>query len=383
MTVPMRVGFFTEVYRPIINGVVASVDGLAGGLRALGHEVYCFAPHIPGSDEGDGALRMPSLPLPTSTPYRLTVPLVSRRNRRGIINHLDVLHAHSPFVTGWMSVRYARRLHVPLVYTYHTRLEEYVHYLPFDSKATRFAASTLTRSFANLADAVIVPTPAMRQHLAEIGVTAHIEVVPSGIDLEHFSSGKRRADLRQSLGTQPGERLLLFVGRLGREKNVDLLLDALTMTKVSARLVIAGDGPERDALEARANELKLGGRVNFLGAVGRDELPDLYASVDAFVFPSVTETQGLVLVEALAAGAAVIAADAPVVRDVLGGAGRLVPSTPRAFAEAIDALPDGPDAVQAGRNRAAAASFGIEQQARHVASLYEALRSREIQAVAP
>jgi glycosyltransferase involved in cell wall biosynthesis len=383
MTVPMRVGFFTEVYRPIINGVVASVDGLAGGLRALGHDVYCFAPHIPGSDEGDGALRMPSLPLPTSTPYRLTVPLVSRRNRRGIINHLDVLHAHSPFVTGWMSVRYARRLHVPLVYTYHTRLEEYVHYLPFDPKATRFAASTLTRSFANLADAVIVPTPAMRQRLAEIGVTAHIEVVPSGIDLEHFGSGKPRADLRQSLGTRPGERLLLFVGRLGREKNVELLLDALTMTKVSARLVIAGDGPERDALEARATELNVSERVRFLGEVGREELPDLYASVDAFVFPSVSETQGLVLVEAMAAGTAVIAADAPVVRDVLGGAGRLVPLSAAAFAEAIDALPEAPDAPKNAENRRAAGRFGIDQQARHVASLYEALRSREIRAVAP
>lgn len=379
----MRVGFFTEVYRPIINGVVASVDGLAGGLRVLGHDVYCFAPHIPGSDEGDGALRMPSLPLPTSTPYRLTVPLVSRRNRRGIINHLDVLHAHSPFVTGWMSVRYARRLHIPLVYTYHTRLEEYAHYLPFDPKATRFAASTLTRSFANLADAVIVPTPAMRQRLAEIGVTAHIEIVPSGIDLEHFGSGKPRADLRQSLGTRPGEQLLLFVGRLGREKNVDVLLDALTITKSSARLAIAGDGPERETLEARANELNLGERVRFLGEVGRDELPDLYASVDAFVFPSVTETQGLVLVEAMAAGAAVIAADAPVVREVLGGAGRLVAPTAQAFAEAIDALPNTPDAARNAQNRMAAARFGIDQQARHVASLYEALRSREIHAVAP
>lgn len=379
----MRVGFFTEVYRPIINGVVASVDGLAEGLRALGHDVYCFAPHIPGSDEGDGALRMPSLPLPTSTPYRLTVPMVSRRNRRGIINHLDVLHAHSPFVTGWMSVRYARRLRVPLVYTYHTRLEEYVHYLPFDPKATRFAASTLTRSFANLADAVIVPTPAMRKLLAEIGVTAHIEVVPSGIDLEHFGSGKRREELRRSLGTRPGERLLLFVGRLGREKNVDMLLDALTMTKAPARLAIAGDGPERDALEERARELNVSGRVHFLGAVDRAELPDLYASADAFVFPSITETQGLVLAEAMAAGAAIIATDAPAVRDVLGDAGYLVAGSPEAFAAAIDALPESPAPVQVNRSRAVAARFGIEQQARHVVSLYEALRKREVHATAP
>ncbi len=383
MTLPMRIGFFTEVYRPIINGVVASVDGLAGGLRALGHEVQCFAPHIPGSDNGDGSLRMPSLPLPISTPYRLTVPLVSRRNRRGIINNLDVLHAHSPFVTGWMSVRYARRLHVPLVYTYHTRLEEYVHYLPFDPKATRYAASTLTRSFANLADAVIVPTPAMRRRLAEIGVTAHIEVVPSGIDLAHFGAGKMRADLRRALGTGDGERLLLFVGRLGREKNVELLLEALTLAQVPARLAIAGDGPEREALEMRAAELGVQDRVRFLGSLERSELPDYYASADAFVFPSVSETQGLVLVEAMAAGSAVIAADAAVVRDVLAGEGRLVALSARAFACAIDALPAAPDPSESARSRSAAARFGIDCQARRVAGLYQALRAREVQAAVP
>lgn len=383
MTLPMRIGFFTEVYRPIINGVVASVDGLAGGLRALGHDVQCFAPHIPGSDQQDGSLRMPSLPLPTSTPYRLTVPLVSRRNRRGIINNLDVLHAHSPFVTGWMSVRYARRLHVPLVYTYHTRLEEYVHYLPFDPKATRYAASTLTRSFANLADAVIVPTPAMRSRLAEIGVTAHIEVVPSGIDLAHFGAGRMRPDLRRACGVADAEKLLLFVGRLGREKNVELLLEALTLTQVPARLAIAGEGPEREPLEARAAQLGVSDRVSFLGPLERSELPDYYASADAFVFPSVSETQGLVLAEAMAAGSAVIAADAPVVRDVLAGEGRLVPLSAAAFARAIDALPPVPDPAESAGSRAAAARFGIEPQARRVAALYEALRAREVQAAVP
>src|SRR5579862_7242932 len=188
----MRVGFFTEVYHPVVNGVVSSLDALAQGLRALGHEVYCFAPSAPGYDEGEGAVyRMPSLPLPINSPYRLTLPMVSRRKRHTILNRLDVLHAHSPFVTGWMSVRYARRLRIPLVYTYHTRLEEYAHYVPFDETATRRAAATLTRSFANLADAVIVPTPAMQTRLLELGVTARVEVIPSGIDLAHFGSGRR------------------------------------------------------------------------------------------------------------------------------------------------------------------------------------------------
>jgi 1,2-diacylglycerol 3-alpha-glucosyltransferase len=173
------------------------------------------------------------------------------------------------------------------------------------------------------------------------------------------------------------------VGRLGREKNVELLLEALTLTQVPARLAIAGDGPEREVLEARAGELGVGERVRFLGPLERSELPDYYASADAFVFPSVTETQGLVLVEAMAAGCAVIAADAPVVGEVLAGEGRLVALSAQAFAAAIDALPDSADPAESARSRAAAARFGIDSQARRVAGLYEALRAREVQAAVP
>jgi glycosyltransferase involved in cell wall biosynthesis len=370
----MRAGFFTEVYHPIVNGIVASVDGLACGLRAIGHEVYCFAPHMPGYEERDEPVfRMPSLPLPVPAPYRLTLPLVSRRNRHAIINRLDVLHAHSPFVTGWMAVRYARRLRVPLVYTYHTQLEEYAHYVPFEPNATRRAASTLTRGFSNLADAVIVPTESMREHLVDLGVTVRVEVIPSGIDLRHFSAGTRSGALRSQLGVRAGERMLLFVSRLAREKNVELLLDAARASSVPVRLVIAGDGPERTMLEQRAAEHGIADRIRFLGSVERERLPDLYASADAFVFPSVTETQGLVLVEALAAGALVIAADAPPVREVLGGAGRLVAPEARAFASAFADVPIAPDAGETAKACAAAARYGIDRQAQRVAALYEDL----------
>lgn len=370
----MRVGFFTEVYHPVVNGIVASVDGLACGLRALGHEVYCFAPHVPGYEERDEPVfRMPSLPLPTSTPYRLTLPVVSRRNRHAIINRLDILHAHSPFVTGWMAVRYARRLRIPLVYTYHTQLEEYAHYVPFEPHATRRAASTLTRSFSNLADAVIVPTASMREHLLDLGVTVRVEVIPSGIDLSQFSSGTRNAALRASLGVREGERMLLFVSRLAREKNVDLLLDAVRASSVPVRLVIGGDGPERPALQVRAAECGIADRIVFLGSVERHKLPDLYASADAFVFPSVTETQGLVLVEALAAGALVIAADAPPVREVLAGAGRLVAANAASFARAFSEVPLAPDPPETAKACAAAARYGIDRQAADVVDLYEDL----------
>src|SRR5579863_8117382 len=264
----LRVGFFTEVYLPVMNGVVASVEGLAEGLRAHGHSVYCFAPRMPGYDEADGPVfRMPSLPLPTRTPYRLTLPLVSRRNLNGIIKRLSVVHVHSPFVTGWMGLRYSRRYGMPLVYTYHTQLEEYAHYVPFEPNATRFAAKQLTRTFANMADAVIVPTRAMAQRLIDIGVRARVEIVPSGIDVDRFGSGRRDEALRTRLGARAGDRLVLSVGRLAKEKNLELLLRALAEVRdPCVRLVLAGDGPMRAELEELARRLGLAAQITFLGA---------------------------------------------------------------------------------------------------------------------
>jgi glycosyltransferase involved in cell wall biosynthesis len=371
----LRIGFFTEIYRPVVNGVVASVEGLAEGLRAHGHSVYCFAPRMPGYDEADGPVfRMPSLPLPTRTPYRLTLPLVSRRNLNGIIKRLSVVHVHSPFVTGWMGLRYSRRYGMPLVYTYHTQLEEYAHYVPFEPNATRFAAKQLTRTFANMADAVIVPTRAMAQRLIEMGVRARVEIVPSGIDVDRFGSGRRDEALRTRLGARAGDRLVLSVGRLAKEKNLELLLRALAEVRdPCVRLVLAGDGPMRAELEELARRLGLAAQITFLGAVPRDDLPDLYASADAFVMPSTTETQGLVLAEALAAGAWVIASDAAQSRDVLGGAGVLAQPTPAAFAQALRDVPAHRDSVDRGAARRVAAHFSVGAQTDRTLALYHSL----------
>ena len=372
----LRIGFFTEIYRPVINGVVASVEGLAEALRARGHLVYCFAPRMPGHDEADGPVfRMPSLPLPTRTPYRLTLPVVSRRNLNGVIKRLSVVHVHSPFVTGWMGLRYSRRYGMPLVYTYHTQLEAYAHYVPFEPNATRFAATQLTRAFANLTDAVIVPTRAMAQRLTEVGVRVRVEVVPSGIDIARFGAGRRDDALRARLGARPGDRLLLAVGRLAREKNVELLLQALgELRDSSVRLAIAGDGPLRPELEELARRSGVSAQTRFLGAIAREELPDLYASADAFVMPSTTETQGLVLAEALAAGARVIASDSAQSRDVLGGAGITADPTPAAFARALREIPGRPNDAVAAAARRAAERFSLATQTDRTLAIYQSLQ---------
>lgn len=365
----VRVGFFTECYKPIVNGVVASIDALRDGLCARGVEVTTVAPHFPrfiDDDERD-VVRIPSLPLPTQTAYRLCLPYLNADDRRRV-RGLDIVHAHSPFVTGWMGASYARRHRIPLVFTYHTRLDAYAHYAPFDRGTTERAMSELTRRYANWADAVVVPTQAMEIRLRELGVRAPIAVVPSAIDVERFAGGRRSALVRARLGANDDAPLALVVSRLAMEKNVELALDALARTP-DLRLAIVGEGPHRAALEERARRLGVDARVRFTGTLARERLPDVYASVDAFVFPSTTDTQGLVLAEALAAGLPVIAADSAASRDVLVGTGRLVAADPEALADAIRS------ALAAGRDQSAVhlafSRFTVEMQTRRILELYQ------------
>jgi 1,2-diacylglycerol 3-alpha-glucosyltransferase len=370
----MRVGFFTECYKPIVNGVVASIDALHDGLRAHGVDVTTVAPRFPHFiDDARDIVRIPSLPLPTATAYRLCVPYLNADDRRRV-RGIDLVHAHSPFVTGWMAISYARRHRIPLVFTYHTRLDAYAHYAPFDRATTERAMVTLTRRYANAADAVVVPTGAMEIRLRELGVRVPIAVVPSAIDVERFAGGRRSMLVRARLGARADEPLVLVVSRLGMEKNVELAIDALARLP-DLRLAVVGEGPYREELEERARRAGVGERVRFTGALPRERLPEIYASVDAFVFPSTTDTQGLVLAEALAAGLPVVAADSAASRDVLGEGGRIVPADPDAIAAELA------DALRAGRDQSAVhlafSRFTVELQTRRILELYrEVLAAR-------
>jgi 1,2-diacylglycerol 3-alpha-glucosyltransferase len=369
----MHVGFFSECYRPIVNGVVASIDALRRGLDEAGVAVTTFTPRWPGfSDRSDAIVRLPSLPLPTRTGYRLCVPYVNRGDRARM-HALDIVHAHSPFVTGWMAAHYARANDLPLVFTYHTRIDAYAHYAPFERTATRQAMIALTRRFANAADAVIVPTRAMETRLRELGVHATIAVVPSSIDVARFAAGERSRAVRSMLGANGDEPLVLAVGRLAREKNLELAIDALANTR-GLRLAVVGDGPHRAALERRVAERGLAERVRFAGALDPAQLPDAYASSDALVFPSASETQGLVLVEALAAALPIVALDTPATRDVVGNCGLLVAASPAAIGGALERAVRTPRSSEA--TAAAFAGYGTALQTRRVLEVYHGLLGR-------
>jgi glycosyltransferase involved in cell wall biosynthesis len=286
-----------------------------------------------------------------------------------------VVHAHSPFVTGVLAARAARRAHVPLVYTYHTRLDQYAHYVPFERGLTRRAANAAARAFADRAAIVVVPTRAMEVRLREIGVGAPIRVVPSAIDTARFAAGRRSDAVRARLGAATADRLVLLVSRLGREKNVGLAIEALArIADPRVRLALVGDGPSRSVLEARARELGVAARVAFAGASDPADLPDIYASADAFAFPSLSETQGLVLAEAMAAGLPIAAVATPVTREVLGGVGRVSRGDPERFARAVLA------ALDAGRDQSAEhlalERFNLRTHAERMAAIYAEARER-------
>lgn len=381
----MKIAIFTEVYRPIVNGVVTSVDSLAEQLRALGHDVFTFAPHIPkGAESAGRVFRMPSLPLPARTEYRLTLPLVARRNKARFLSRCDIIHSHSLFITGWMASYYARRrFRVPLIYTYHTLLDSYAHYSPLGQRITSQLTRELTKTYANAADAVIVPTRTVAGALRKQGVSAPICVVPTGIDIDMFRHVDQAAGraLRDRLGIAPNAPLLLLVSRLAPEKNVPLALEALVQLRQrlsDAQLLLVGSGPLLHQLKEQTRMGGLTGAVHFVGAVEHAQIPLFYAAADVFVFPSVTETQGLVLAEAFASGLPVVALDNPQTRDVFGEhlAGEIVHDADSMANAAFELISNAERrALAVTHAKTAAAAFDARATAGRVLAIYEAVLS--------
>jgi len=373
----VRIGLFTNNYLPFCGGVSVSVETLRRGLEARGHEVWVIAPRARGAAPDPAVIRYPSVPAATYPEFALPLPVappVSRRVRR---LGLDVFHAHHPFLLGPAARRLARRAGRPLVFTYHTRYEKYAHYVPVRRPLVEAAAIRLSSSFAAAAAAVIAPSQAVRQTLAERGVAASVEVIPTGVDVARFRPGDPVA-ARRALALAPADPVLLYVGRLDREKSVERLLLAFAHvqgTAPHARLVLVGHGTETARLQALARTLPAAGRIAFLPARPHADLPVCYQAADVFLFASETETQGLVLAEAAACGVPVVSVTGPgcdeVVRD--GETGLLTKAEPPALAEAaISLLVDGQRRRRMGRRarEIAERDFDVRLQIDHTVALY-------------
>jgi len=356
MSRPLTIGFFTDTYLPEVNGVVTSLLSTTKALRRRGHRVIVVGPANAGPVEDDpDVFRFRSAPFPFYPQFRMAFPLPGRLLASLPRMPFDVIHAHSLFFISCLGAYLAQGRRIPLALTYHTRLSEYARYLPVHHRITGPQVVWLSREFSNRCDFVVAPTKGIAELLRSYGVESDIEIVPTGVDMELFQT-ERQAPLEALQTAQPGP-VLLFAGRLGAEKNLQLLIDAFADVRkrgVRATLIVAGEGPLEPALRARVAALGLEQDVVFAGTLAHADLGALYRAADAFVFASTSETQGLVLVEAMAHGVPVVAVDCPVSREVVrGAAGLLVEESPVALSSAIVGLLAAP-ADERARRRAAA-----------------------------
>ena len=315
----LRVAIFSESFHPIQNGVTTSVLTLVSELRSLGNHVWVFAPENESLHEREtNVVRFPSFVTQFNPEYPLAYPFLPRIT---LANHLeklklDIVHTHTPFILGLTGADLAIKRGIPLVTTFHTLYSQYSHYITFLPEAfTQGILEAYIPWYYNRCTQILCPSQSTADYLRLQGVEQPIEVIPTGVPLPSPDSiseeSKRR--VRQELSVGETTPLLLYVGRLAPEKNLDWLLEVFSRIREGepeAILVIAGGGSLLGILQARAEELGLGDSIRFLGARSRQEMDSLYAAADVFCFPSPSETQGLVVGEARAAGTPVVVVDA-------------------------------------------------------------------------
>ena len=357
----MRIGMMVDAYKPYISGVTHFVDLNKRAIEKMGHEVFVFT-------FGDSE----SITDETRVVHSAGIPLQEKgwylslrytREARKLLQSMDVIHVHHPFMSGRLALRYARPYQIPIIYTNHTRYDLYAQaYLPMmPEEISDGLLKVYMPSFCDAVDLVIAPSAGMEKVLRELGVQAEIAVVPNGVDLERFHKAKslNRADF----GFRPEDVVLIYVGRLGPEKNLPLLLRAFNgVAKAfdNVRLLILGDGPIRDEVSALASELGLSAGVRFEGMVPYDKLPGYLAMCDAFVTASVTEVHPLSVIEAMGAGLPILGIHSPGVGDTIedGVTGFLTDEDPIAFAVKMTRLVTESDL----RRKMGAAAYDASQE---------------------
>jgi 1,2-diacylglycerol 3-alpha-glucosyltransferase len=391
----LRIAIFGESYLPYLSGVTVSTEALARGLSAAGHQVLLVVPapargRTPGTA---GALGpdprlawLPSLQLPGPGPagYRVPWPIPSPALRAAVAFEPEIVHAQSPFVSGLMARRVARRVGAPLVFTHHTRFGDYRHYLgPLAAPGGALVASYLLRYWSGCA-AVVAPGSDLATEIAERLSGRRrplVRAIPTGIEVAAIRSLAPR-DPRPLAGWHPGALVVAALGRLAPEKSVDLLLEAFAAAVAelpALRLLLVGGGPSEASLRQRAAAPDLLGRVHLTGQLPRLDALSLLKGADLFAAASRTETQGLVLAEALAAGLPVVALAGPGVEDSVrdGVDGVVVPAEPAAerparLAEALLEVSRQPD-LRAALGAAALADaerFSVATRIGSVLALY-------------
>ena len=328
----MNIAIITDTYFPDINGVTSSIYTLAIALRKRGHRVYIFAtsennsPVIRRVSKHPPVFRIPSIPMLLVRPYRTTMPYSFRLVQILKRLKIDIIHTQTEFSMGIVGLSSSMTCHLPIVHTYHTMLEDYTHYIlngKVSGIITPEAAQKFSKIFCNVPTGLIVPTEKVKNSLREYGVYKPIYVIPTGIDLSPFNKSnfdpKEIDALREKLGIRKGDKILLSLGRVAKEKSIDKVIDQMPRVAKSSpevKLLIVGDGPALPELKEQAARLNVSDKIIFAGAAPYAEIGKYYQLGDAFISASTSETQGLTYYEAMAAGLPVIARKDDAVNDL-------------------------------------------------------------------
>lgn len=357
----MRIGIFTDTYPPYINGVSTSIVMLQHALEKLGHEVFIVTVNPENMkyqfDNDNKIIRIPGVPIGIYD-YRLTGIYPLRAIETIKKWNLDIIHSHTEFGIGTFARIMAKQLDIPLVHTYHTMYEDYVHYITkgYFQRSSKKIVEYLTKFYCDkTATELIVPTKKTYDLFKQkYKYDRNVHIVPTGIEVERFYSEqfkeKEINDLRKKLGIRSNEDVILFVGRLGEEKNVNTLIEAhvsITRTNPNTKLLIVGTGPDLDNFKELARKYGVTKDVIFAGRVPWEEVPKYYQVATLFATASKTETQGLTVIEAMAASLPVVAYDDEAFRDVVidGLNGHLF-QTKKGYKDAVRDILDHPDTYE-------------------------------------
>ncbi len=379
----MRIAHFSDCYTPRINGVTTSIQVLKRALEREGHEVHVFVPRYQLEDPAEGHVhRIGSVYMPLQPEDRMGVPWPPAQMRQLYRQKFDVVHVHTPFNMGWMGYSKAFFGRTPMVFTHHTLWEEYAHYLKWvPRKLGRWVGKQLCDFYFRRAKAVVMPSQEVAEAI-KARLRCPYEVIPTGIDCKALHGGDAAA-AREELQLGENEPLFLYVGRMGKEKSIDFLLQAFRNYRQAggqAHFALIGGGPELENLKRLAREIGVAQSCHFLGYRLRDRLKDYLAATKIFLFASQTETQGLVLLEAAAAGVPVLAIKASGVNEAVDpeGSGLLTsPGQMEEFVAAMRRLDSDHDLHQRLSQRASrwAELFSDREMARKMTDLYRSLRT--------
>jgi|LSQX01.2.fsa_nt_gb glycosyltransferase involved in cell wall biosynthesis len=318
-----RIGIFTDSYHPYISGVVRSIELLKEELESRGHEAFIFAPNYPSASQSPekNVFRYFSIPAPTQRNFFLPIPLSPRLPFLVNTLKLDVVHVHTPFLLGSLGTIIAKRFNLPLIFTFHTLYHFYAHYLPFGKNVSAEIIKKWNKGFCNRCDLIIAPSLFVKTLMEEYGITKPVDVIPTGINSAYYSANHgSREWLKERFNLNHKDRILLYVGRLGKEKNINFLIEAMediAITMPHVKLLIVGTGAEESSLKLLCYRKNLQQNVLFCGQVSHSELLKCYAGADIFTFPSQSETQGLVVGEAKAAGLPVVCRYSPCLSEMI------------------------------------------------------------------